>query len=67
MDHEQEVQPECRQPLHDLATGKDDDIVGHEERGRLLERGQGRAAFDKLKLTGWISHHFFKDLVKDGP
>lgn len=67
VDHEQSVQLDGLEPLHDLAAAEDEGIVGDEQRGGLVESGQGGDAFDELEVAGGVSDDVLKGLVEDGP
>lgn len=67
MDHKQGVQFHRREPLHNLPTAEDDDIVGDEEDGGLGEGGQRSDTLDELELGGGIADDILEGLVEDGP
>lgn len=67
VDHEQSVQLEGGEVLHDLTATEDDDVVGDQHSRGLLEGGQGGDALNEVELAGRVSHDLLVGLVEDGP
>lgn len=67
VDHEQGVQLEGGEVLHDLTTTEDNDVVGDQHSRGLLEGGQRGHALNKVELAGRVAHDLLIGLVKDGP
>lgn len=67
VDHEQSVQLEGGQLLHDLTATEDDDVVGDQHGRGLLEGGHGGHALGELELAGGITHDLLVGLVEQGP
>ncbi|GMF73830.1 unnamed protein product [Aspergillus oryzae] len=67
VDHEQGVELEGREILHDHTTSKDYDVVGDKHRGGFPESGHGGLSLNKLELAGRIAHDLLESLVEDGP
>lgn len=67
VDFEEKVELE-RLPLpHELASSKDDDIVGEEENGRLRHAGHGRLSGHEPEVLGGISSNGLECLCENGP
>lgn len=67
VDHEQSVQLEGGEVLHDLTATEDNDVVGDQHRRGLLEGGHGGDALDEVELAGRVAHDLLIGLVEDGP
>lgn len=67
MNHEQRVELQSREVLHDLPATKDDCIVGNEKHGGLLESGHGRNTFNELEIARRVTDNLLKDLVENRP
>lgn len=67
VDHEKGVQLQGSAFLHDLAAAEDDDIVGDEKDGGMLEGRQRRHTLNELEFASGIAHDLLKGLVEDGP
>jgi hypothetical protein len=67
VDHEQGVELERRQLLHDLATTEDDNVVCDKHHGGLLQCGQRGHVLGELELAGRVAHDLLIGLVKEGP
>lgn len=67
VDHEDGVELESRQLLHDFATTEDDHIVGDQEGGGLLEGGDGSDALGELELAGGVTHDHLVGLIEQRP
>lgn len=67
VDHEQGVQLEGGEVLHNLTATEDDDVVADQHRRGLLEGGHRGHALDEVELAGGVSHDLLIGLVEDGP
>lgn len=67
VDHEQGVQLECGELLHDLAAAEDHGVVGDQDGRGLLEGGQWSDTLDELELAGRIAHYLLISLIKQRP
>lgn len=67
VDHEQRVELERREVLHNLAATENHDIVGHKKGRGLLEGGQRGHTLDELEFASGVSHDQLVSLIKDGP
>lgn len=67
VDHEQGVQLEGREVLHNLPATEDNDVVGDQHDRGLLEGGHRGHALSEVELAGGVSHDLFIGLVEDGP
>lgn len=67
VDHEQSVQLEGGEVLHDLTATQDDDVVSDQHGPGLLEGGHRGHALDKLELAGRVAHDLFIGLIEDRP
>lgn len=67
VDHEESVELERREVLHDGATPEDGDVVGDEHGGGLTEAGHGGHALHEAEFAGGIADDGLEGLVEDGP
>lgn len=67
VDHEQGVQLEGGEVLHDLTATEDDDVVGNQHGRGLFEGGHRGHALDEVELASRVAHDQLVGLVKDGP
>lgn len=67
VDHEEGVELECRELLHDFTATKDDDIVCDKHHGGFLQGGQRGHTLGEVELAGGISHDLLKGLLKKRP
>lgn len=67
VNHEQSVQLEGGEVLHDLTATEDDDVVGDQHGRGLLECGHRGRARDEVELAGRVAHDLLIGLVEDGP
>lgn len=67
VDHEQSVELERRQLLHDFATTEDDNVVCDKHHGGLLQCGQRGHILGELELASRVAHDLLVGLVKEGP
>jgi hypothetical protein len=67
VDHEQGVQLERRQLLHDFTTTEDDNVVCDKHHGGLLQCGQRGHVLGELELARRVTHDLLVSLIKEGP
>lgn len=67
VEHEQSVQLEGRQLLHDLTATENNDVVGDQHGRGLLKGGHGGHALDELELAGGVTHNLLVGLVEQRP
>ena len=67
VEHEQGVELERREVLHDLATTENHHIVSHQQSRGLLEGGQRGHARDELEFAGGVAHDLLIGLVEERP
>lgn len=67
VDHEEGVELESGDVLHDLAAPEDDDVVGDQDSRGLLKGGQRGHALDELELAGGVTHDLLASLVEQWP
>lgn len=67
VDHEQGVELERGEVLHDLTATENNDVVGHEKGRGLLEGGQRGYTLHEVELACGVSHDLLISLIKDGP
>lgn len=64
---EEEVELERLATTHELSATKDDDVVGNEHGGRLLEGGHGGLSRDEAEVLGLVALDRGEGLLEDGP
>lgn len=67
VDHEQGVELECGELLHDLPATEDHSVVGDQNGRGLLEGGQRGDTLHELELAGGIAHDLLIGLVEQRP
>lgn len=67
VDHEQAIELQGREVLHDLTATEDDYVVGDQSSGSLLKGGHGGDALDKFELRRGVPDDGGEGLVEDGP
>lgn len=67
VDHEQSVELERRQLLHDFAATENENVVGNEHHGSLLQGGQRGHIRGESELAGGIPHDLLVGMVEERP
>ena len=67
VDHEQGVQLESGQLLHDLTTTEDEHVVGNEHHGGLLQGGQRGHVLREGELAGRVAHDLLEAHIEQRP
>lgn len=67
VDHEERVELERREVLHDGATAEDGNVVGDEHGGGLAEARHRGHTLHEAEFAGGIAHDDLEGLVEDGP
>jgi hypothetical protein len=67
VDHEEGVELESGQLLHDLTATEDNHVVGNQQGGGLLEGGKRSDALGELELAGGVTHDHVEGLIEQRP